>query len=193
MKKEINVVVTGAAGQIGYSLIPRLIDGNLFKDTIVNLSLVEIPQVVEKLEGLAMELDDSYFPHLGSIDIYDDFSAASHNGNWFLLVGSIPRGIVYKGKKIEERSDLLKIEQGELDILSEYLPKQLSEADTEKICKEIIKNSGASSLKDMGRVMGELKKNHADTIDFSKAKQLVTMEQMKQKFLLLEILLIQML
>ena len=69
MKKEINVVVTGAAGQIGYSLIPRLIDGNLFKDTIVNLSLVEIPQVVEKLEGLAMELDDSYFPHLGSIDI----------------------------------------------------------------------------------------------------------------------------
>ena len=107
MKKEINVVVTGAAGQIGYSLIPRLIDGNLFKDTIVNLSLVEIPQVVEKLEGLAMELDDSYFPHLGSIDIYDDFSAASHNGNWFLLVGSIPRGIVYKGKKIEERSDCL--------------------------------------------------------------------------------------
>ena len=78
MKKEINVVVTGAAGQIGYSLIPRLIDGNLFKDTIVNLSLVEIPQVVEKLEGLAMELDDSYFPHLGSIDIYDDFSAALH-------------------------------------------------------------------------------------------------------------------
>ena len=112
MKKEINVVVTGAAGQIGYSLIPRLIDGNLFKDTIVNLSLVEIPQVVEKLEGLAMELDDSYFPHLGSIDIYDDFSAASHNGNWFLLVGSIPRGIVYKGKKIEERSDLLKINGG---------------------------------------------------------------------------------
>ena len=112
MKKEINVVVTGAAGQIGYSLIPRLIDGKLFKDTIVNLSLVEIPQVVEKLEGLAMELDDSYFPHLGSIDIYDDFSAASHNGNWFLLVGSIPRGIVYKGKKIEERSDLLKINGG---------------------------------------------------------------------------------
>ena len=75
--------------------------------------------------------------------------------------------------KKNNRSDLLEIEQGELDILSEYLPKQLSEADTEKICKEIIKNSGASSLKDMGRVMGELKKNHADTIDFSKAGQII--------------------
>ena len=75
--------------------------------------------------------------------------------------------------KKNNRSDLLEIEQGELDILSEYLPKQLSEADTEKICKEIIKNSGASSLKDMGKVMGELKKQHADTIDFSKAGQII--------------------
>ena len=65
MKNEIKVVVTGAAGQIGYSLIPRLIDGNTFGDATVNLSLVEIPQVVSKLEGLAMELDDSYFPNLG--------------------------------------------------------------------------------------------------------------------------------
>ncbi len=75
--------------------------------------------------------------------------------------------------KKNNRSDLLEIEQGELGILSEYLPKQLSEADTEKICKEIIKKSEASSLKDMGRVMGELKKNHADTIDFSKAGQII--------------------
>ncbi len=75
--------------------------------------------------------------------------------------------------KKNNRSDLLEIEQGELGILTEYLPKQLSEADTEKICKEIIKNSGASSLKDMGKVMGELKKNHSDTIDFSKAGQII--------------------
>ena len=75
--------------------------------------------------------------------------------------------------KKNNRSDLLEIEQGELGILSEYLPEQLSEADTEKICKEIIKNSGASSLKDMGKVMGVLKKNHADTIDFSKAGQII--------------------
>ena len=55
--------------------------------------------------------------------------------------------------KKNNRSDLLEIEQGELDVLSEYLPKQLSEADTKKICEEIIKSSGASSIKDMGKVL----------------------------------------
>ena len=75
--------------------------------------------------------------------------------------------------KKNDRSDLLEIEQGELDVLSEYLPKQLSEVDTKKICEEIIKSSGASSIKDMGKVMGELKKNHADTIDFSKAGKII--------------------
>ena len=75
--------------------------------------------------------------------------------------------------KKNDRSDLLEIEQVELDVLSEYLPKQLSEEDTKKICEEIIKSSGASSVKDMGKVMGELKKNHADTIDFSKAGQII--------------------
>ena len=112
MKKEIKVVVTGAAGQIGYSLIPRLVDGNTFGNKTVNLSLVEIPQVVSKLEGLAMELEDSYFPNLGSINYTDNFSKASRDADWFLLVGSIPRGIVYNGKKIEERSDLLQINGG---------------------------------------------------------------------------------
>ncbi len=75
--------------------------------------------------------------------------------------------------KKNNRSDLLEIEQGELDVLSEYLPKQLSEADTKKVCEEIIKSSGASSIKDMGKVMGELKKNHADTINFSKAGMII--------------------
>ena len=75
--------------------------------------------------------------------------------------------------KKNNRSDLLEIEQGELDVLSEYLPKQLSEADTHNICVEIIKSSGASSIKDVGKVMGELKKNHSDTIDFSKAGQII--------------------
>ena len=64
---------------------------------------------------------------------------------------------------------MLEIEQREVELLSEYLPKQLGEEETKKICSEIIQASGASSIKDMGKVMGELKKNHADTIDFSKA------------------------
>ena len=71
--------------------------------------------------------------------------------------------------KKNNRTDLLEIEQGEVIVLSEYLPRQLSDEDTKKICKEIISSTGATSIKDMGRVMGEIKKTHADTIDFSKA------------------------
>ncbi len=73
---------------------------------------------------------------------------------------------IYKKNK---REDLLKIEQGEIDLLSTYLPKQLSEEETKKICSEIISKVGAQSIKDMGKVMGELKKNYSDSIDFSKA------------------------
>ncbi len=112
MSSRVKVVVTGAAGQIAYSLIPRLVDGKTFGNKIVDLCLVEIPQVVSKLEGLVMELEDSYFPHMGEVTYTDNFDEASHDADWFLLVGSIPRGIVYEGKKIEERSDLLKINGG---------------------------------------------------------------------------------
>tara|TARA_B110001450_G_scaffold185858_1_gene173893 strand:+ start:547 stop:1545 length:999 start_codon:yes stop_codon:yes gene_type:complete len=112
MSSRVKVVVTGAAGQIAYSLIPRLVDGRTFGDKIVDLCLVEIPQVVSKLEGMVMELEDSYFPQMGDVTYTDNFEEASHDADWFLLVGSIPRGIVYEGKKIEERSDLLKINGG---------------------------------------------------------------------------------
>ena len=71
--------------------------------------------------------------------------------------------------KKNNREDLLKIEENEHKILSDYLPKQLSEEETKKICSEVAKKLGASSLKDMGKVMGELKKNYSDTLDFSKA------------------------
>ena len=109
---RIKVVVTGAAGQIGYSLIPRLVDGHTFGDKIVDLELVEIPQVVDKLEGLVMELEDSNFPNMGNVNYTSDFEEAAKNADWFLLVGSIPRGIVFNGKKIEERADLLQINGG---------------------------------------------------------------------------------
>lgn len=112
MNSRVKVVVTGAAGQIAYSLIPRLVDGKTFGDKIVDLVLVEIPQVVSKLEGVVMELEDSSFPHMGNVTYTDNFSEAAKDADWFLLVGSIPRGIIYEGKKIEERSDLLKINGG---------------------------------------------------------------------------------
>ena len=111
--KEINVLVTGAAGQIGYALLTRLASGETFgKDTKVNLNLVEVPQVVSKLEGSRMELEDCGFNALGEIKNFSDINEASGDIDWALLVGSIPRGITINGKKIEERADLLKINGG---------------------------------------------------------------------------------
>ena len=75
--------------------------------------------------------------------------------------------------KKNNRSDLLEVEQNEYDIINSFLPKQLSEEDTNKICQKIISNLGATSIKDMGKVMGELKKLHADEIDFAKAGALI--------------------
>ena len=75
--------------------------------------------------------------------------------------------------KKNNRTDLLEVEQNEYDILTSFLPKQLSEEETKKICTNIISKIEANSLKDMGKVMGELKKTHADEIDFSKAGAMI--------------------
>jgi len=75
--------------------------------------------------------------------------------------------------KKNNRTDLLEVEQNELDILSGFLPKQLGEEETKKLCGEVIAKLGASSVKDMGKVMSELKKTHADEIDFAKAGPLI--------------------
>jgi len=71
--------------------------------------------------------------------------------------------------KKNNRQDLLEVEQKEYEILSSFLPKQLSEEETKNICNEIIKKLNASSIKDMGKVMGVLKKDYSDNLDFSKA------------------------
>ena len=95
---------------------------------------------------------------------------------------------IYKKNK---REDLLKIEQGEIDLLSKYLPQQLSEEETKKICSEIISKVGAQSIKDMGKIMGELKKNYSDNIDFSKAgsmlKELLNKQRNIQKSILMKL------
>ena len=75
--------------------------------------------------------------------------------------------------KKNNRKDLLEVEQSEYDILTGFLPKQLSEEETKKICTDTIAKLGASSVKDMGKVMGELKKLHSNEIDFSKAGPLI--------------------
>ena len=71
------------------------------------------------------------------------------------------------------RKELLKSESREIEVISAFLPKQLSEEETKKICQETVKSVGATSMKDMGKVMGMLKSKHADTIDFSKVSSII--------------------
>ena len=72
-----------------------------------------------------------------------------------------------------ERKELLEVEESEIKIIDTFLPKQLSEEDTKKICKEVIESLGASTLKDMGKIMGTLKKKYSDSIDFSKVNVII--------------------
>lgn len=102
-KRLVKVAVTGAAGQIGYSILPRLASGEIFgNDTKVALHLLEITPALGWLEGVVMELDDCAFPLLDNIVVTDDPNVAFDGVNWGLLIGSKPRG---KGM---ERGDLLK-------------------------------------------------------------------------------------
>jgi malate dehydrogenase len=103
----VRVAVTGAAGQIGYSLLFRIASGHLLgPDTPVSLALLEIPQAVKAAEGTAMELDDCAFPLLAGVDIYDDPNLAFDGVNIALLVGARPR------TKGMERGDLLEANGG---------------------------------------------------------------------------------
>ena len=71
------------------------------------------------------------------------------------------------------RQELLEIEVAEIKIIDTFLPKQLSEEETKKICKEVIESVGASSVKDMGKIMGSLKQKYSDSLDFSKVNTIV--------------------
>lgn len=100
----IRITVTGAAGQIGYSLLPRIASGELFgPNQPVRLQLLEVPQAMKALEGVAMELQDCAFPTLAAVDITDDPARAFDRTQWALLVGARPRG---QGM---ERKDLLTV------------------------------------------------------------------------------------
>ena len=71
------------------------------------------------------------------------------------------------------REELSEVEEAEIKVIDSFLPKQLSDEETKKICEEIIKSLGASSLKDMGKIMGSLKQKYSDSIDFSKVNLIV--------------------
>ncbi len=72
-----------------------------------------------------------------------------------------------------DRKELIEVEESEIKIIDTYLPKQLNDEETKKICEQVIKSVGASSIKDMGKIMGTLKQKHADSIDFSKVNIIV--------------------
>ena len=104
MKQPIKVAITGAAGQIGYSLLFRIASGAMFgADQPVRLSLIEVPQALAPLEGVVMELQDCAFPLLKGITATCDLNEGFRGVNWALLVGSVPR------KAGMERKDLLGI------------------------------------------------------------------------------------
>src|SRR5580693_8382428 len=104
MKSPVKVAVTGAAGQIGYSLLFRIASGSMFgPDQPVELKLIEIPEALKALEGVVMELEDCAFPLITKLTPTADLSEGFRGVNWALLVGSVPR------KAGMERKDLLGI------------------------------------------------------------------------------------
>lgn len=103
MPRIVKVAVTGAAGQIGYAVLPRLASGAVFgPDTRVCLQLLEIRQALKAVEGVIMELEDCAFPLLEQVTATDQAAQAFDGANWALLIGSKPRG---KGM---ERKDLIR-------------------------------------------------------------------------------------
>lgn len=103
-KQRITVAITGAAGQIGYALLPRIASGQMFGQAVeINLHLIEVEAALPGLTGVAMELDDCAFPLLKKIVCTSDLKVGMDGANWVLLVGAIPR------KQGMERADLLQI------------------------------------------------------------------------------------
>lgn len=103
MAQTMHVAVTGAAGSIGYAILPRIASGQMFgPDTRVALHLLELPQAMSALEGVVMELHDCAFPLLESISISDQPDEAFNGVNWALMIGSKPR------TKGMERADLIR-------------------------------------------------------------------------------------
>jgi len=93
MARTVKIAVTGAAGQIGYAILPRLASGEVFgRDVHISLHLLEITPALKALEGVVMELDDCAFPLLDNIVITDQAEEAFDGINWGLLIGSKPRG-----------------------------------------------------------------------------------------------------
>ena len=136
-------------------------------------------QIEDKLNEALKAKDKNTYPTLRLIvsAIKDAEIASRSKGKNEIrdsdIIGILKKMIKQRNESCEVyqkagRSELLENEKKEINIISTFLPKQLTEEETKKICEEMIKSVGASSMKDMGKVMGALKSKHADTLDFSK-------------------------
>ena len=140
-------------------------------------------KIEEKLSGSLKNKDKTVFPTLRLIiSAIKDFKIASKLREQSLkdqdVITILKKMIKQRNDSCEAyskagREDLLKKEKDEINIINEFLPKQLSEEETNKICDEMIKKIGASSMKDMGKVIGILKKEHGNVLDFSIVSKII--------------------
>ena len=141
-------------------------------------------QIEEKLNQSLKNKDKSLYPTLRLIvsAIKDAVIANRGKGSKELtdqdIMSLLKKMVKQRNESCEVykkagREELLASETKEIEIISSFLPKQLSEEETKKICEDVIKKVGAASIKDMGKVMGELKKTHADVLDFSKVGSII--------------------
>jgi len=152
------------------------------KILITNMSLQT--QIEEKLKQSLKNKDKSLYPTLrlilsGIKDVLianrtKEVKEVSDQD----VIGILKKMVKQRNESCEvykkaDRTELLEIETKEIEIISSFLPRQLSEEDTKKLCEEVIRKVGASSIKDMGKVMGDLKKTHGDVLDFSKVGSII--------------------
>ncbi len=140
-------------------------------------------KIEEKLNESLKIKDKSIFPTLRLIiSAIKDHKIAAKNKNQELkdqeIISILKKMTKQRNDSCEAykkagREDLLKKELEEIKIINLFLPKQLNNDETKKICEKIIKQVGASSMKDMGKIMGALKKDYGDVIDFSKTSNLL--------------------
>jgi uncharacterized protein YqeY len=141
-------------------------------------------QIEEKLNQALKAKDKNIYPTLRLVvsAIKDAEIAGRSKGQKEMTDGDITAILKKMIKQRNEscevykkagRNELLENETKEIEVISVFLPKQLSEEETKKICADVIKSVGASSMKDMGKVMGALKSKHPDTLDFSKVSSII--------------------
>ena len=141
-------------------------------------------QIEDKLNEALKAKDKNTYPTLRLIvsAIKDAEIAGRSKGQKEIkdidIIGILKKMIKQRNESCEVykkagRSELLEIETKEINVISIFLPKQLTEEETKKICEQVIKSVGASSMKDMGKVMGVLKSKYADTLDFSKVSGII--------------------